>query len=220
MREMTNTRSARLMKRDLSERMRTWFGIPFLLVAFGLGCPPYGYSQQQMENRSPGMWSNREFRWFYHRGDKPSWIAPDEASRLFRDAAARWEACGVKMQFLGEITVAPGKMDGINVVGWSMEIQPSLRGLTIGRGKGGKILERDVSIRPDRQEFRLYRRLLEKVITHELGHAIGLTHSSRCDDVMTLAADCPKADPEKLPVEPTKNDLQRCRAIYGGRLAE
>ncbi len=212
--DISNTRKLRPRRKIRLARGRTWFGIPILLLTFGLGCPSDGISQQQLENRPPGMWPNGEFRWFYHRGDEPSWITPEEASRLFRDAAARWEACGVKMQFLGETTVAPGKMDGINVVGWSMGIQPSLRGLTIGRGKDGKILERDVSIRPDRQEFRLSRRLLEKVITHELGHAIGLTHSSRCDDVMTLAADCPKADPEKLPVEPTTNDLQRCRAIY------
>ncbi len=210
-------RNVGLTKQVRSERTRSWFCILILLLTFWLGCATDGLAQQQ-ETRSPVRWPNSEFRWFYHRGDEPSWITPQEASRLFRDAAARWEACGVKMQFLGETTVAPGKMDGINVVGWSMEIQPSLRGLTVGRGKDGKILERDVSIRPDRQEFKLSRRLLEKVITHELGHAIGLTHSPRCDDVMTLAADCPKADPEKLPVEPTKNDLQRCRAIYGGRL--
>ena len=71
-----------------------------------------------------------------------------------------------------------------------------------------------MAIRPDREEFRRSPRLLQKVITHELGHAIGLTHSARCDDVMTLAADCPKSDPETLPLSPTANDLARCRALY------
>ena len=65
-----------------------------------------------------------------------------------------------------------------------------------------------------RPEFEHYPRLLQKVITHEFGHAIGLTHSSRCDDVMTLAADCPKADPDTLPIKLTARDLARCQAIY------
>ena len=56
------------------------------------------------------------------------------------------------------------------------------------------------------------------VIVH-VGHAIGLTHSDRCDDVMTLAADCPPIAPALLPIEPTPNDLQRCRSSYRTRPA-
>lgn len=89
-----------------------------------------------------------------------------------------------------------------------------LRGLTMGQAKDGRLLERDVLIRPDRREFERHPRLLQKVITHEFGHAIGLTHSSRCDDVMTLAADCPKAAPDTLPLALTTHDLARCQALY------
>ena len=89
-----------------------------------------------------------------------------------------------------------------------------LRGITLGKARLGLLLERDVAIRPDRLEFQRYPRLLQKVITHEFGHAIGLTHSSRCDDVMTLAADCPSIDPEKLPLTLTEHDLERCKQLY------
>lgn len=167
------------------------------------------------EKPSPGGWPTGTYRWYHSANSIPTWLAPDDARQLFLDAAKRWETCGVQLEYQGETTVSPGAMDGINVVGWSLKIPPKLRGLTVGRAKEGVLLERDVAIRPDRQEFKDSGRLLEKVITHELGHAIGLTHSSRCNDVMTLAADCPKADPETLPIWPTDNDIQRCRAIYG-----
>jgi hypothetical protein len=142
----------------------------------------------------------------------------DEAQALVQGAARKWGACGVTMTYAGETDRMPGEMDGVNVVGWSTTIPAKLRGLTVGQAHGGILLERDVLIRADRQEFRLSAHLLQKVVTHEFGHAIGLTHSRRCDDVMTLAADCPKVDPETLPVVPTENDLARCSDLYGARL--
>ena len=53
---------------------------------------------------------------------------------------------------------------------------------------------------------------------HEFGHAIGLTHSPVCGDVMTLAADCPRTPAAMLPVAPTANDLARCRLRYADEL--
>lgn len=129
-------------------------------------------------------------------------------------AAEPWAACGVQLRYGGETDRPPGNMDGKNVVGWSLDMPRELRGLTLGQAKDGRLLERDVLIRPDRKEFERHPRLLQKVITHEFGHAIGLTHSSRCNDVMTLAADCPKADPDTLPLELTAHDLARCQALY------
>src|SRR3546814_3894103 len=53
-------------------------------------------------------------------------------------------------------------------------------------------------------------------MAHEFGHAIGLTHSTQCGDVMTLAADCPGVPDDQLPQVPTTHDLERCQAVYGG----
>ncbi|MEY4761921.1 MAG: hypothetical protein RLZZ200_1777 [Pseudomonadota bacterium] len=186
-----------------------------LATVFMLMAPRGQAAEPGVEDPSPGKWPQSVYRWHYFGGVRPAWLTADEAKVIFLEAAHRWEKCGVKLEYLGDTTVPPGTQDGINVAGWSLQIPAKLRGLTVGRSREGRLVERDVSIRADRLEFERSRHLLEKVVTHELGHAIGLTHSSRCDDVMTLAASCPKADPETLPLEPTRNDLRRCLELYG-----
>jgi len=166
------------------------------------------------EKPSPGRWPDLEYRWHYNPRNQPAWLAPDAARALVTDAAKPWAACGIRISFEGDTDHAPGNMDRVNVVGWSLEMPPRLRAITLGQARDGQLLERDIAIRPDRREFEQSPRLLQKVITHEFGHAIGLTHSSRCDDVMTLAADCPKVHPSALPIDLTGNDLARCRALY------
>lgn len=181
-----------------------------LCLAFGTACGA--------ETVLPGIWSNRAFIWYYNPHDSPAWMTVDEAQALVQGAALKWASCGITMTYAGETDRMPGEMDGVNVMGWSTSIPANLRGLTVGQAHASILLERDVLIRADRREFRLFPRLLEKVVVHEFGHAIGLTHSSRCNDVMTLAADCPKVDPAILPVVPTENDLARCSRLYGVRL--
>lgn len=130
------------------------------------------------------------------------------------EAASRWEACGVRMAYAGDTDREPLRMDNVNVAGWRDALPRNARGVTAGRAGQGRLVERDIVIDADREEFRRFPRLLRKVLVHEFGHAIGLTHSSRCDDVMTLAADCAPIHPSQLPLVPTERDLARCKAIY------
>ncbi len=186
----------------------------FTALGLLLSVTVHAVESVRTEKPSPGAWNQAVYKWRYNPANKPMWLTGEQSLALVLLSAKAWESCGVKMDFLGLTKSAPGKMDRQNVVGWSLKMPKKLRGLTMGQAKSGALLERDVLIRPDRAEFKQSFRLLRKVITHEFGHAIGLTHSTQCGDVMTLAASCPKADPKALPIKLTANDLKRCHKIY------
>jgi hypothetical protein len=176
------------------------------------GAAPLAAHAQKEEQPSPGSWPAKVFHWSYNSANRPSWLSDAQARQLVVDASREWETCGIRMVYDGETDRPSGTMDNTNVVGWRPDIR--MRGITQGRGRGGRLVERDVTIASARPEFERYPTLLRKVIVHEFGHAIGLTHSATCNDVMTLAADCARADPLKLPQTPTPHDLERCRALY------
>lgn len=166
------------------------------------------------ERPSPGFWGNKEYAWYLNPNGRPVWLSEVDAEILVKEASEIWSLCGVQMRYMGTTDAVPGRMDGRNVFGWREQLPQGMRGLTVGTANKGLLVERDIMIRPDRREFAIYPALLKKVISHEFGHGIGLTHSARCDDVMTLAADCPPQDPTTLPTALTSNDLNRCRKLY------
>ncbi|HVZ46150.1 MAG TPA: matrixin family metalloprotease [Ramlibacter sp.] len=200
--------------------MRGRFALLAALGAAALSCLLSAASAQPdeygagLEKRSPGVWPDRVYHWYYNGANHPAWLGDDEARAWVQEAARKWEVCGVKMQYEGETDRAPMRMDGRNVVGWRDVLPRGARGITVGPAARGVLVERDIAFSSGREEFHRYPRLLKKVLVHEFGHAIGLTHSSACNDVMTLAADCPRADPATLPLFPTGHDLARCKALY------
>jgi hypothetical protein len=187
-------------------------------MASALPMPAWSGEVDRAAAGTVATWPGGVFRWRYNPDPHPAWLSADQAAAMVRDAAKKWEACGVRMEYQGETTLRPGIMDGENVVGWAADLPGGVRGLTQGRARGRRLVERDIGFAPDRLEFKRFPRLLEKVLAHEFGHAIGMTHSPACNDVMTLAADCPRAPAASLPVVPTENDLARCRAGYANEL--
>ena len=194
---------------------RSFIVSAFLMLILSFRADAEGVKESLTEKVSPGIWMDHSFHWVYNSQNHPVWLSNESARNLVIEAAKKWEVCGIKMDYQGETLLPIGKMDRTNVIGWSLTMPMRLRGITVGQASNGQLLERDVAYRPDREEFQRYPRLLQKVIAHEFGHAIGLTHSSHCDDVMTLAADCPSLDPETLPLSLTQHDLQRCLRLYG-----
>jgi hypothetical protein len=188
--------------------------LPALALVVAAG---FAHAQASREQSSPGQWSDKVYRWSYNPAGHPSWLSSEAAKALMLEAAAKWEVCGLHMEYVGDTQREPGRMDGDNVGGWSRRLPRNMRGVTLGRAQAGQLIERDIVFAADREEFRAHPELLKKVLVHEFGHAIGLTHSAHCDDVMTLAADCARADPSTLPLAPTPHDIERCRAIYAPR---
>lgn len=159
-------------------------------------------------------WKERTYRWHYSRADEPGWLERGTGLYLFRAAAARWAACGVQLEYMGETHHPAGQLDGVNVAGWATNLPRRMRGITLKRSVGPALVEADVAISVVHAELRASPQLLSKVILHEFGHALGLVHSSDCTDVMSSGEVC-RVPARALPQHPSARDLEQCLLRYG-----
>lgn len=164
------------------------------------------------------QWRERVYHWHYSRNAEPAWLERGMGASLFRSAADAWAACGVRLEFEGETDRLAGAMDGMNVAGWSAQMQRPLRGLTTRRRAATALVEADVAINARSAELRASPELLFKVILHEFGHALGLVHSTECRDVMSFGGEC-RVPARDLPQRPAAGDLAQCAARYGPETA-
>ena len=190
----------------------------FALLALALFAGAVTSAQPQPERVAAPVfrWQPALFRWQYNPAHAPTWLAADEAQAMVERAVNGWRACAVEIRFEGLTDRVPGVMDGTNVLGWAPNLAVAQRGVTTGRTRrDGVIIERDVVVGPEREEFRRFPRLMQKVLAHEAGHALGLAHAQGCDEVMSSGGNCPMALPVEAPVVPTPGDLAACAERYG-----
>lgn len=160
-------------------------------------------------------WPGSEFSWGYSQKDEPNWLDHEAGLVLFKNASLAWEACGIKIKFRG---IDPKKVtpnDHINTVGFA-KLSSRVRGLTLRQRLQGTffIKEADIVINTENNDIRNNSTLLQKVVTHEFGHALGLNHSENCSDVMSSAAECGRRIANPPPLNPTANDLAQCALRY------
>lgn len=152
--------------------------------------------------------------WYYNASGKPAWLGAAETLELAQRAASDWQKCGIELRYAGESDAAPGKMDGLNVVGWAGDGRRHSAWTHWRARRSGALLEADITLYAN--IFDQYRtrgidaRLeLYKSLVHEFGHMLGLTHSEVPSDAMSVRV---RTRPEwRLPSE---NDIARCRAHY------
>ena len=129
----------------------------------------------------------------------------------------KWTSpCAIRYQYDGETSTAPntlngGQPDGISVVGWGT-VDPALGAWTYAwyalAGSERVLIDADVTL-SDTNVNSISD--LDRLMTHEWGHALGLTHSNLETAVM---AGPPMTSYSPL-VTPQSDDVRGCRCLYG-----
>jgi hypothetical protein len=161
-------------------------------------------------------WPQKTFVWLYDPTGEPDWLQPHQGLELFKKAALAWQTCGIDIIFNGISTSSDNILGNqINSLGWG-QLRPSMRGVTyrVMKKNSPIIKEADIIINVDNHDIQKNFTLLQKVITHEFGHALGLIHPTSCDDVMSSASECGKRIANPPPLTPTENDLLQCKLRY------
>jgi len=173
---------------------------------------------------TPGARWNGTMHWKYNHANAPVALAANKADVIaqLQRSFAKWTAqCGVTQQYDGETTVPPNKViadptygnqpDGTNVVGWGA-IDPSIGGWTydwwLQSGNQRLLVDADVTLNVANVTSL---ESLDRLVTHEWGHALGLDHSNVDEAIM---AGPPSTSYSNL-ATPQADDLRGCRCQYG-----
>lgn len=165
----------------------------------------------------------------YEPAGAPAWLGERLVLELLQRAAQGWAPCGLPVQIVvASAATRPDPAQALVRVQWS---DAGARG-NFGLADVGR---RALSLSPaaflllkQRNPAHPAAQTLQMVISHEMGHFLGLmAHSKRCVDVMSYYHDgkggrcsardesVTKAYAEYRSMLPTACDLQRCRATNG-----
>lgn len=166
-------------------------------------------------------WQGGQVDWYYNPANQPAALSTDEVVNLFKTAAAKWEGmCKLKFNYRGLTSAAPNlnatwdTKDGVNVFGW--EQLTGTRSIYAGYtvwwyDATGLMVDADMVLNTVNTWTQNNKTSLEALITHELGHVLGLNHSDINASVMF-------ANPyHSYTYQRTLrgDDAQACAALYG-----
>ena len=167
---------------------------------------------------NPARWPG-VISWSYNPvGATAAFSTTGDAVAAIAAGAAKWAAvCGVQFNYQGTTNVAPdtevnGKPDLVNVVGWD-HLGGNILGQTSAfyNAAGGvpySLVDSDIALSIDMVTSNA---TMDRVATHEWGHALGLAHSNLNDQVMSGTPDSQYNSLTDLQAD----DIRGCRCLYG-----
>ncbi len=169
--------------------------------------------------------ATRSLRFAYRHDNAPPWFNEPQVMALVRRSAEAWSACGLRLEVIAVPRGRAPPEDAIQIL-WSdvgsrgqfALANVGARSLSIGPGLFALLRERNPKHPADQT--------LQMVLSHEMGHFLGLmAHSRRCVDTMSYYDNgkgerCALRDPkswgsvvEYRSTLPTACDIARCRAL-------
>lgn len=163
-------------------------------------------------------------RWKYNHANAPAALATDKGAVIaqLQKSFDKWTSqCGISYLYEGETAVPPNTLnpdpvngaqpDGASVVGWGA-LDPTLGGWTYAwyaqSGNDRVIFDADVTLSTTNVTSMSE---LDRLMTHEWGHALGLDHSNTESAIM---AGPPSTHYNAL-VSLQDDDMRGCRCAYG-----
>jgi predicted Zn-dependent protease len=136
-------------------------------------------------------WTGGQINWYYNPANQPGNLATADVINALQTAALRWEGmCNLSFTYQGTTTVAPNvrstsaTVDRVSVFGWGqLTNEMAQYGAYTQWWYDGNhaMTDADVVINTS---YQWSLQNVEAIMTHELGHALGLNHSNLQASVM------------------------------------
>jgi hypothetical protein len=158
------------------------------------------------------------FQWKYNAANAPAQLDKASVIATLTSAFDKWSSqCNVQHVYAGETTTPPHATDGVsqpdyeNVIGWKALSANSAWTYDWWRvdSTGAGFLT-DVDMELSTLDVTSLAEL-DRVATHEFGHAIGLAHSNTDNAIMAG----PPLTSYNMLVSPQADDVRGCRCLYG-----
>lgn len=162
-------------------------------------------------------WTGGQINWYYNPANQPTNLSTTDVISAIQTAASRWVGmCNLTFNYMGTTTVPPdvrstaATVDQMNVFGWGQLTNELAQygAYTYWWHDGNRaIFDADVVINSN---YRWTLQDVESIMTHELGHVIGLNHSNLQTSVMFASPYNSYAFQRTL----RGDDASACAALY------
>lgn len=163
------------------------------------------------------FWAGGQISWYYNPLNQPSNLTTAGALNSINLATARWSGmCNVTFTYMGLTSTLPNldgpasTVDRVNVFGWDVlrNENANYSAVTKSWWIGPGLIDADIVMNTS-QPWTLPQ--LEGIMTHEIGHALGLAHSDVSASVMFASPYHSSSYMATL----RGDDASGCAALYG-----